>query len=95
MDRDPAEFWHKGEFGFFDFYIIPLTKKLKSCGVFGVSSGEFLDYAIRNRELWELQGEAMVAKIIQEAREKYGVKKKESPFDLIDETLGNASFASA
>ena len=28
------------EIGFFDFYIIPLAKKLKDCGVFGVSSDE-------------------------------------------------------
>jgi len=40
--KDPAEFWYKGEIGFFDFYIIPLAKKLKECGVFGVSSGEYL-----------------------------------------------------
>jgi hypothetical protein len=38
----PAEGWYKGEIGFFDFYIIPLAKKLKDCGVFGVSSGEYV-----------------------------------------------------
>jgi hypothetical protein len=27
----------------FDFYIIPLAKKLDDCGVFGVSSGEYLN----------------------------------------------------
>jgi hypothetical protein len=32
--------WYKGEIGFLDFYIIPLAKKLKDCGVFGVSSDE-------------------------------------------------------
>jgi len=32
--------WYRGEIGFFDFYIVPLAKKLKECGVFGVSSGE-------------------------------------------------------
>jgi len=41
-DKDPAEFWYKGEIGFYDFYIIPLAKKLKDCGVFGVSSGKFV-----------------------------------------------------
>ena len=39
-EKDPSEFWYKGEMGFFDFYIIPLAKKLKECGVFGVSSGK-------------------------------------------------------
>lgn len=41
-DKDPVEFWYKGELGFFDFYIIPLAKKLSDCGVFGVSSDEYL-----------------------------------------------------
>ena len=50
MEKNPADFWYKGEFGFFDFYIIPLTKKLKECGVFGVSSDEYLNYAVKNRE---------------------------------------------
>ena len=39
-EKDPTEFWYKGEMGFFDFYIIPLAKKLKECGVFGVSCDE-------------------------------------------------------
>ena len=41
-ESDPALTWYKGEMGFFDFYIIPLAKKLESCGVFGKSSDEFL-----------------------------------------------------
>lgn len=47
-DKSPEEFWAKGELGFFDHYIIPLAKKLKDCGVFGVSSGEYLNYATQN-----------------------------------------------
>lgn len=48
-EKDPSEFWYTGEMGFFDFYIIPLAKKLSECGVFGVSSDEYLNYAVRNR----------------------------------------------
>eukprot|EP00934_Nitzschia_sp_Nitz4_P002225 Nitzschia sp. Nitz4//scaffold55_size114948//37568//41472//NITZ4_003894-RA/size114948-augustus-gene-0.69-mRNA-1//-1//CDS//3329554509//2225//frame0 len=44
-DKNPCENWYKGELGFFDFYVIPLTKKLKDCGVFGKSSDEYLTYA--------------------------------------------------
>ena len=40
MGSDPASFWYKGELSFFDNYVIPLAKKLKDCGVFGVSSGK-------------------------------------------------------
>jgi hypothetical protein len=42
--------------GFFDNYIIPLAKKLQECGVFGVSSDEYLQYAIANRQEWERRG---------------------------------------
>lgn len=67
-ERNPADSWAKGEIGFFDFYIIPLAKKLKECGVFGVSSDEYLNYAVSNRKEWELRGEEIVATMI----EKFG-----------------------
>jgi hypothetical protein len=57
---NPIENWYKGELGFFDFYIIPLAKKLKECGVFGVSSDEYLNYAMRNRGEWERTGQEVV-----------------------------------
>ena len=38
MGNDPSKGWYQGELGFFDNYVIPLAKKLKECGVFGVSS---------------------------------------------------------
>lgn len=60
LENDPSDGWYKGEIGFFDFYIIPLAKKLFTCGVFGVSSNEFLNYAMINRNEWEQKGEAMV-----------------------------------
>jgi hypothetical protein len=44
------------EIGFFDNYILPLAKKLQECGVFGVSSDEYLQYAIANRQEWERRG---------------------------------------
>mmetsp|Transcript_19403 Transcript_19403/g.47927 ORF Transcript_19403/g.47927 Transcript_19403/m.47927 type:complete len:89 (+) Transcript_19403:94-360(+) len=63
-NSDPALTWYKGEMGFFDFYVIPLAKKLESCGVFGKSSDEFLNYARSNREEWEKRGEEMVAEMV-------------------------------
>jgi 3'5'-cyclic nucleotide phosphodiesterase len=59
-NRSPADFWYEGELGFFDFYIIPLAKKLKDCGVFGASSDEYLNYAVKNREEWEAKGRQLV-----------------------------------
>lgn len=64
-EKDPSEFWYAGEIGFFDFYIIPLAKKLKTCGVFGVSSDECLNYAINNRREWEARGREIVASYVE------------------------------
>jgi hypothetical protein len=55
-DRDPSLGWYQGQIGFFDGYIIPLAKKLKECGVFGVAGNEYLGYALENRREWELKG---------------------------------------
>ena len=54
--------------GFFDFYIIPLAKKLKDCGVFGVSSDEYLDYAVANRREWCFKGKDIVQQYLEEIR---------------------------
>ena len=47
----------------FLFCSIPLAKKLKNCGVFGVSSNEYLDYALKNRQEWEKKGQKIVAEM--------------------------------
>jgi 3'5'-cyclic nucleotide phosphodiesterase len=65
-DRNPAEFWYQGEIGFFDFYIIPLAKKLKDCGVFGVCSEEYLNYAMKNRQEWVERGQELVEEMLRE-----------------------------
>jgi hypothetical protein len=74
-EKDPSEFWYKGEIGFFDFYIIPLAKKLKDCGVFGVSSYEYLNYAERNRAEWEAKG----LEIVEEMKAKIGREMAPAP----------------
>jgi 3'5'-cyclic nucleotide phosphodiesterase len=71
-DRNPADTWYQGELGFYDFYIIPLAKKLKECGVFGVSSDEYLSYALQNRQEWEARGEEMVAEMLHGATKGNG-----------------------
>jgi hypothetical protein len=40
--------------------------------VFGVSSAEFLDYAMDNRSEWESKGSEIVQQLIQEAEAKFG-----------------------
>ena len=73
---DPSEFWYKGEIGFFDFYIIPLAKKLKDCGVFGVSSYEYLDYAERNRAEWESKGQEAVEAMMEKVKTELALHQK-------------------
>ena len=63
-DKHPGETWYEGEIGFFDNYIVPLAKKLSDCGVFGVSSDEYLGYAQCNREEWERRGRDVVAEMM-------------------------------
>lgn len=36
-------------------------------GVFGISSDEYLNYAMQNRRQWEEQGESVVAEMIERA----------------------------
>ena len=67
-ERDPAEYWYEGEIKFLDFWIIPLAKKLQNCGVFGVSSFEYLDYALKNREEWELRGHEVVEEMVEKVK---------------------------
>jgi len=64
-DTDPSIGWYESEIGFFDFYIIPLAKKLDSCGVFGVSSHEYLNYATGNREEWARRGKDIVKEYVE------------------------------
>merc|ERR1739848_267416 len=63
---DPRDGWYKGEIGFFDFYIIPLAKKLRECGVFGSATREYLDHALENRRRWEEEGTEIAKKMVAE-----------------------------
>eukprot|EP00980_Cylindrotheca_fusiformis_P003235 scaffold735_cov116-Cylindrotheca_fusiformis.AAC.5 len=69
-DIDPSTNWYTGEIGFFDYYVIPLARKLGCCGVFGVSSHEYLNYAMANRDEWACEGEALVQKFLAKFKEE-------------------------
>ena len=69
------------EIWFYDNYVIPLAKKLKDCGVLGVSSDEYLTYAENNRNEWEEKGEDIVKSMVEKYRvmmDSYEPKKPES-----------------
>jgi class 3 adenylate cyclase len=67
-EKDPSAFWYEGELAFFDSFILPLARKLRDCGIFGVSSDEYLNYAVSNRGEWESRGREVVASMVK----KYG-----------------------
>ena len=64
-EKDPTEFWFSGEIGFFDFYIIPLAKRLKEVEVFGRTADECLAFAEKNRDEWKVRGAEAVESMIQ------------------------------
>ena len=68
--KNPAEGWYEGELGFFDHYIIPLANKLKECGVFGVTTDEYLTYAQANRKEWEIKGKCLVEEYVNSYNEE-------------------------
>ena len=87
LSQPPSRY--KGEIGFFDFYIIPLAKKLETCGVFGVSKDEYLKFASDNRKEWELKGRELVAQYRKECQEKfqsYSAKDQTAPVDISQAT---------
>ena len=45
--------------------------KLKDCGVFGVSSDEYLSYAQQNRNEWERKGQEILASLVEKYDRKY------------------------
>ena len=77
-DKDPSEGWYEGELGFFDFYLIPLAKKMKECGVFGVAGEDHLKYAEMNRTKWVAQGRQVVHEYKVKYSQVYSVDGSES-----------------
>ena len=91
--KNPADHWFEGEKGFFDNYIIPLARKLHECGVFGVSSDEYLDYALKNRKEWEARGKQVVAEMVE--RMEYAFHEDESTEKTISTTFRSGSCSRA
>lgn len=70
MEKNPADGWYEGELAFFDHYVIPLAKKLFDCGVFGVSSDEYLQYAMENRGEWAFKGKTLVSRWVEKYKHR-------------------------
>ena len=64
--RHPKENWYESQIGFFDFYVIPLAKRLDACGVFS-NEQTFAQLAARNKEQWIEMGRECASTMVMEA----------------------------
>lgn len=87
-EKDPSLGWYDGELWFFDNYIIPLAKKLKTCGVFGVSFDELLDYAMENRAEWAAKGKHIVEENLLDLKDLVNENKSSK---LTEASVGSMS----
>lgn len=67
---DPSENWYENQIGFFSHYIIPLSQKMKTCGVFGTTGNLFEYFAMENKKRWTEEGEAISEEIIRDVTEE-------------------------
>jgi class 3 adenylate cyclase len=88
-EQDQSLGWYSGEMWFFDIYIIiPLARKLETCGVFGVSSDEFLNYSLGNPHEWK--GNKGHEMMVQHWHDKY--LSMSSPSSLLEHHDGTAMY---
>ena len=55
--------------------VIPLSKKLRDCGVFGPTSDENLNYATNNRNMWVKEGEEITRKMLEKIEREYEARE--------------------
>lgn len=67
---NPEENWYENQIGFFCHYIIPLSRKMQTCGVFGTTGYVFEYFATQNNKRWMEEGEAISENIIRDVKEE-------------------------
>jgi hypothetical protein len=70
LSFDPCENWYENQIGFFKHYILPLTQKMKTCGVFGHTGSVFGYFAMENKKRWMKEGEDISERIICDVKEE-------------------------
>jgi Adenylate and Guanylate cyclase catalytic domain/3'5'-cyclic nucleotide phosphodiesterase len=88
LDQNPAEHWFEGQLRLYDELVLPMATKIKDCGIFGTSSDEMLDFAMKNRYLWKENGSAAVKQMAELADRSYPLKGTTEPRSL---TAGNVA----
>ena len=71
FNNDPIVNWYENELEWFDSYIIPLAKRLQSCGLFGASGDEFWHWAEENRQEFACTGPSFTETVHQALCKKY------------------------
>ena len=61
---DPSLCWFRNELSNFDNFVIPLAMQLKDCDAFVVGGDEYLNYALKNRQLLAIKGKGMMASLL-------------------------------
>jgi hypothetical protein len=68
--KDPSIDWYEGEIWFFDNCVIPLSQRIKGCGVFGVQGDDCLKNAVENKKEWTVRGGDIVRELIAKIHKK-------------------------
>ena len=68
--NNPASNWFNGQIGFFDYYVIPLAKRLQQSGVFGIAGDSFVENAVNNKNRWQQDGLMIVNNILENVCKK-------------------------
>lgn len=61
---DPSVDWFQNQLGFYKMYIIPLAKKMQTCGVFGRLGRVWTNNAIAIRDQWSREGDQITKDMI-------------------------------
>lgn len=70
LSFNPSENWYENQIGFFSHYIIPLSQKMKTCGVFGTTGNVFEYFAMENKKRWIEVGEDVSLEIIRDVKQE-------------------------
>lgn len=68
LSFNPSENWYQNQIGFFSHFILPLTQKLKRCGIFGSTGSVFEYFATENKKRWMNEGEEISKEIIRDVK---------------------------
>jgi hypothetical protein len=68
LSFNPSENWCQNQIGFFSHFILPLTLKLKRCGIFGSTGSVFEYFATENKKRWMNEGEEISKEIIRDVK---------------------------